>query len=180
MTVKQEVGKLNDPKEIKARAELAYEWIAKYSDGSQLKQYDDEKGLVYHFGHIDQDKIAEFVLVSNYEPRTEISINLLDGIFSINGRKVPYIRIGKTQVPLGLLIENRSVTSSWGNKTKLIYLRHVRRDFNMSAGTMTATIFYELGWEANIDGKQVKKTIHLSDHGRIAIPPNEYQGFKTL
>ena len=180
MTVKKEAGNISDPREKKARAELAYEWSAKYSDKTQLKQYDDKKGHVHHFGHIDQDKIVEFVLVSKYEPKTEIGINLLDGIFSINGRKVPYIKTGKTQIPLGLLIEGKSVTSSWGNKAKLIYLRHVRRDFKLGEGVMDTTIIYELGWEANVDGKQVKKTIHITDRGRIAIPQNEYRGFEEL
>lgn len=180
MTVIQEAGNINDPKEKKARAELAYEWIAKYSDGTELKQYDDEKGHVHHFGHIDQDKIVGFTLVSNYEPRTEIAIDLLDGIFSVNGRKIPYLKLGDTQIPLGLLIEGRSVTSSWGNKAKLIYLRHVKRDFKLGEGVMDVKIIYELGWEANVDGEQMKKTIHISDHGRIGIPQNEYQGFKEL
>jgi hypothetical protein len=173
-----EVGNINDPKEIKARAELAYEWIAKYSDDTQLLQYDEAKGHVNNFGHIDQDKIIEFILVSKYEPRTEVRVNLLDGLFSVNDRKI--LTLGKSQIPLGLLIENRNVTSSWGNKAKLIYLRHVRRDFKLGEGIMDTTITYELGWEANVDDKHEKHTILLSDHGRIAIPPDEYQGFESL
>lgn len=173
-------GDINDPKEIKTRQELAYEFVAKYSDGTLLKQYDEENGSVHHFGHIAQDKIVEFILVSKFKPTTEISVNLITGLFSINGKKVLYLQGKNTKIPLGLLIENRSVISSWGNKAKLIYTRHIRRDFNMGTGTTQTTILYELGWEADVDGKREKHTIVLQEGGRFAIPPNEYEGFKSL
>lgn len=177
----KQIGDLNDPKERKARAELAYEWIAKYRDGSELKQYDDELGHAHHFGHIDQDKINEFILVATREPQIgKMSVNLETGLFSINGRVMSHVQDSKSRIPLGLFIGDRSVTSSWGNKAKLIFAKHVRRDFNMGSGTMTVGILYEFGWEADVDGKHEKHTIIVDSHGRLAIPPDDFAGFKEL
>ena len=174
-------GDLHEKKEVKARAELAYEWVAKYKDGTELKQYDDTLLRAHHFGHIDQEKITEFILVATREPQIgKLSVNLETGLFSLNGRVMSHIRDGQSQIPLGLFIGNRSVTSSWGNKAKLIFLKHVRRDFHMGTGTTTVTILYEFGWEADVDGKHEKHTIIVDSHGRLAIPPDDFAGFEAL
>lgn len=175
-----EVGNLKDPKEKKTRRELAYEWIAKYKDGSQLKQYDDEEDLVYHFGHIDQEKIVEFVLISTFKPQVEVSVSLLSGLFAINGKDVYSLPNGEGDIPLGLFIGDRAITSSWGNKAKLIHLRHIRKDFKLGSGTVNTNILYELGWEAKVDDKQEKHRIILNERGQMAIPQDEFLGFVVL
>lgn len=174
------VGKL-DAQEQKARQELKYEWIVKNNDGTELRQYDDEKQLVYHFGHIDQDKAIEFTLESKTDPKFTVSVNLENGLFYINNKSVEKIQVGKTQVPLGLYFGNKKIVSSWGNKAKLIFVRHVKRDFNMGMGTVSATINYELGYEAKINGKHEKHTIVVDERGHFGIPITpEQQGFKAL
>jgi hypothetical protein len=173
-------GDLNNPKEKRAREELMYEWIAEYNDGTELRQFDDNLQEVYHFGHIDQDKIVNLTLISKHTPPIKISINLITGIFSFNGKEMPNINDGKNTIPLGLNLKDRDVKSSWGNKAKLIYVSHIRRDFNLGFGTMRVKILYELGWEADVDGKHQKHTIIIDSHGRLAIPPDEYIGFKPL
>ena len=179
MTIKP-IGKL-DAKEKIARQELKYEWIAKYYDDTELKQYDDKKQLVYHFGHIDRKKVNEFVLESKTEPKFTVSVNLETGLFYINNKPVEKILIEKTQVPLGLFFGNKEIVSTWGNKAKLIFVRHVRRDFNMGTGTVVAKINYELGYEATIDGKHEKHTIVIDEKGHFGIPITpEQQGFKAL
>jgi hypothetical protein len=176
------IGKLSDPKERTARGELHFEWIAKYNDGTELKQYDDEKGLVYHFGHIDQEKVVEFIIESTKaEKKFSIGVNLRDGLFYIDSKPVKEISDGKTHIPLGLFLIDKKVVSSWGNKAKLIFVRHIRRDFNMGTGTMTATVTYELGWEATVNGKQKKHTIIVDQRGHLGLPiTSEQEGFKTL
>lgn len=175
-------GNTTDPKEKKARAELHYEWLAKYLDGTELKQYDDEKGLVHHFGHIDREKVIEFIISSTKaEKKFMVSVDLKTGLFSINGQETKHINDGKTNIPLGLFLIDKKIVSPWGDKAKLIFFRHVRRDFIMGEGRMVATITYELGWEATVDGKQEKHTIIVDHRGHLGLPITpEQEGFKTL
>jgi len=175
-------GKTTDPKEKKARAELHYEWLAKYHDGTELRQYDDKKGLVHHFGHIDQEKVVEFIIESTKAAKKfTVGVSLETGLFSINGKEVRQIHDGKTNIPLGLFLVNKQVVSPWGDKAKLIFVRHVRRDFIMGEGRIGVTITYELGWEANVDGKQEKHTIIVDNRGHLGLPITpEQEGFKTL
>ena len=175
------IGQLNDPQERKARKELKYEWIAKYKDGSELKQYDEEAGLVHHFGHIDQEKIIEFVLESKTESKYTVSVNLITGLFYINGKPAKRIQVENTQVPLGLYFGNKKVVSPWGDKAKLIFVRHVERQFNMGQGTTNVKMLYELGYEVEIDGKHEKHTIVIDERGHFGIPMTpEQEGFKAL
>jgi len=179
MAIKQ-VGKL-DAQEREARQELKYEWIVKNNDGTELKQYDDKKQLVYHFGHIDRERAIEFILKSKTEPKFTVSVNLENGLFYINSKPVKEILVEKTKVPLGLYFGNKKIVSSWGNKAKLIYVRHVRRDFNMGTGVISTTINYELGYEAKVDGKHEKHTIVIDERGHFGIPiTSEQEGFKAL
>ena len=174
------VGKL-DGKEKKARKELKYEWIAKYNDGTELKQYDNEKQLVYHFGHIDREKVVEFILESKTEPKFTVSVNLESGLFYINGKSVKDILVDNIKIPLGLFFNDKKIVSSWGNKAKLIYVRHVRKDFNMGKGTVSTSMTYELGYEAKVDGKHEKHIIVIDERGHFGIPLTlEQQGFKVL
>ena len=179
MTTKP-VGKL-DAQERKARHELKYEWIAKYKDGVELKQYDDQKQLVYHFGHIDQERVIEFILESKTDPKSTISVNLESGLFCINKKPVEKIRVGKTLIPLGLSFGNKKIVSSWGNKAKLIFVRHVRKDFDVSTSGVSTKINYELGYEAEIDGSHQKHTIVVDERGHFGIPITlEQEGFMAL
>jgi len=140
------IGKTTDSKERQARAELHYEWLAKYQDGTELKQYDDKKGLVHHFGHIDQEKVVEFIIKSTKaEKLFTVSVSLKTGLFSIDGQEIKHISDDKTNIPLGLFLVDKQVVSPWGDKAKLIFVRHVRRDFIMSEGRMGVTITYEIG-----------------------------------
>jgi len=179
MTIKP-IGKLTVQEED-ARNELKYEWIAKYKDGSELRQYNDKAGLVHHFGHIDQEKIVEFILESKTEPKFTVSVNLLTGLFYINNKPVKKLQVENTHVPLGLFFGNKKVVSSWGNKAKLISFRHVEREYNMGLGTVNVKMTYELGYEAEIDGKHEKHTIVIDERGHFGIPMTpEQEGFKAL
>ena len=178
----------NEPKklteeEIKARKELVYEWKAKYKDGTELNEYDEEKQLVYHFGHIDQEKIYEFVLVPKRPHLYPVQINLETGMFLLDNKVFKELYNGKTSISLGLSLINKKIVSSWGNKAKLIFLRHVRRDFvpGPSGFGMNVEIIYELGWEAEVDDKHEKHVLLINEEGHLGIPPTpEQQGFKSL
>jgi hypothetical protein len=164
-----------------SRSELTYEWTAKYNDDTELKQYDDLAGEEHHFGHIDQDKIREFVLNSTKGQKLSVGVNLYNGLFYINNKPVDEIEIEGKRIRLGLFFGKRIVKSSWGNKAKLIYLRHVRRDFVLSENKMNVTITYEIGWEADVEGKHEKHTILIDDKGNLLLPVSpEQEGFSAL
>ena len=174
-------GKLSDPLERKARRELKYEWTALYGNKVELKQYDEKRGLVHNFRHIDQKKVQEFVLKSKTGMRFTISVNLLTGLFYINEKPVKEILIENTRIPLGLSFFGKRIESPWGRKAKLIYVRHVRRDFNMGFGTTSVAMTYELGYEAEVNGEHEKHTIVIDERGHFGIPMTlEQEGFKAL
>jgi hypothetical protein len=169
--------------EKRNRTELAFEWVARYKDGTELKQYDDSKQLVNHFGHIDQDKIYEFELVPKRNGLFPVTVNLETGLFFIDGKKFTEVFQGETRIPLGLFLSDKKVTSSWGNKAKLICFRHVRRDFvpGPEGFYMKASVVFEIGWEATVDGKHEEFKLLIDEDGKLGIPQSfEEQGFKRL
>ena len=166
-----------------SRSELSYEWTAKNSDGTELKQYDDLAGEEHHFGHIDQDKVREFVLESTKGESLSVAVNLYNGLFYINNKPVDQIEIEGKRISLGLFFGNKIVKSSWGNKAKLIYLRHVRRDFapGEMGFAMKVSMTYEIGWEAEVEGKHEKFTIIIDNNGHLLLPVDpSTEGFAAL
>jgi hypothetical protein len=169
--------------ELNNRRELVYEWVAYYKGNTVLKQYDDEKQLAYHFGHIDQDKIYEFELVPTKEGLNPVKVNLETGLFYIDGKPFKELFAGETRIPLGLFFGDKKVVSPWGNKAKLIYVRRVRRDFVPSSEGfgMQVSMIYEIGWEADVEGNHEKHVLLVDEKGHLGIPPTlEQQGFKAL
>lgn len=174
--------KLTDEEKI-ARNELAYEWLVNYKDGTELKQYNDEEQLTYHFGHIDQERIVEFEIVPKKDNLYPIKVNLETGMFFIDNKPFLELYKGDTRIPLGLYLSDKNVISSWGNKAKLIYLRHIRRDFvpDETGFRMKVSMIYEIGWEATVDGKHEKYILMIDEDGKLSIPATfEEQGFKSL
>ena len=174
--------KLNE-KEINNRHELAYEWVARYNDGIELKQYDDKEQVVHQFGEIDQDKIYEFELVPQRDNLFPVKVNLETGLFTIDNK--PFIELyqGGKKIPLGLDLVGKEVNSPWGNKAKLIYNRHMRRDFvpNESGFGMQVSVIFEIGWEATVNNEHEKYLLEVDEQGRLGIPATfEQQGFKAL
>ena len=111
----------NEPKklteeEIRTRKELVYEWKAKYKDGTELNEYDEEKQLAYNFGHIDQEKIYEFVLVPKRPHLYPVQINLETGLFLLDNKVFKELVTEFTTF---------SITSTWGNK--MLITNYVRR-----------------------------------------------------
>jgi len=170
-------------KEKQARQELFFEWVVHYKDNTVLNQYDNEKQLVYNFGHIDQEKIYEFELVPKKNNLNPVKVSLETGLFYIDNKPFKELFAGETRIPLGLFLKDKKVVSSWGNKAKLIFVRHIKRDFapNPLGYGMQVSIIYEIGWEANVNDKHEKHVLLIDEKGNLAIPPTlEQQGFKAL
>ena len=167
----------------RARSELSYEWICKYDDGTELRQYDDIHDEEYNFRHIDQGKLVEFALVSKSDPSKSFSINVKNGVFSIDGKEITEITVNNQPVSLGFRFSDKDkVESKIGNKAAVIYYRRVQRAVNPfdgmafgkvleMASTNLLGMWYFIGWEATINGTYYKFEIAFDSHGNLMIPP---------
>lgn len=171
------------PSQISDRNELCFEWKANYNDGSYLSEYDDLNFESHHFGHIDKDRVKSFELIPTRTNLFKVSVDLSTGLFEVDGKPFTEVYRGEEKILLGKDISGKNVRSSWGNKPKLIFVRHVRRDFVPSdAGfAMEASVIYEIGWEADVDDIHEKYTLLINEEGKLGIPQSfEEQGFKAL
>jgi len=112
---------------------MVMKWIAHYDDGTKLHQFKDDKENL--FGDIDQEKLETFTIGSPYK---QITVNLVDGTFDINGNKLEI--------------------DGYSNKEKkyrLIYFRRV----SMSLGTngdSNKSVKSFIGYQITIDDKNYK------------------------
>ena len=169
--------------EITARNVLIFEWVAHYKDGTVLKQYDDEKQLVYHFGLIDQEQISSFEIVPKKEGLFSIRIDLEKGLFYIDDKLITELFMGETRVALGLSGFDGVITSTWGNKAKPFFWRHMRRDFVQGdyGFEMKVSVIYEIGWEGDVEGEHKKFSLIVNEDGSLGVPKTfEDEGFKLL
>jgi len=162
----------------KARSELDFEWLARYNDSSVLRQFDDEKNEEHHFGHIDQERLREFVLVSRQDPLKTLHVNLQNGLFFLNGKVLEKINVDGKEISLGHMFLGAEV-----EKKKLIYFRRVRRDFDMGTGKVKATIAYITGYEVTLtNGESFKEVLQINPNGTITLyeDPEKEEGFTRL
>lgn len=138
------------------RKDLAYEWVAEYTDGTSTKQYDDEADLEHHFGHIDQSKLSKLSLVGSRENGT-YTMDYETGLFYNNGKKL--------EVGLDYSGKDFSV--------KPILFRRVQRLLLNDMSTAGVRIVYFLGWEGTVDGEKEKHGLQIFEDGTFAIPPED-------
>jgi len=153
--------------EKEACNELNYYWIAKYSDGTELRQFDFENDIENHFGKVNKEMLVEFVLEKKDKSKT-FSINLKTGLFSINGKEVDKIKINNEEKALGKRISEKE-------KVKIIYFRRVLRTINtLKKDFYLNNIFHFLGWHGIINGKHEKFEIAISNNtDELMIPPKD-------
>lgn len=142
--------------------QLVFEWIAKYNDGTELKQFNLETNTLYHFGHIDQDKLIEIIL-KNRKSDQNFSVNLKTGLFSINGEVVT--KIGEENLGLDLTSKTYQI--------KPILFRRVKRLFNTAIFVKATIVTYFLGWEGIVDNKREKCGLQIFEDGTYALPPKD-------
>jgi hypothetical protein len=167
--------------DLGTRSELSFEWIAKYEDGTELRQYDDENDLEYHFGFVDQGRLSEFVLVSRTDHSKTFSVSLKTGLFSRNGTVLEKVTVDGKEISLGLLISaGDKVQSSLGNRLKPIYYRRTQRESHVTLdnqGILIAVtgnlrqMYHFIGWEGTVNGKFYKFEAALTHKGELYMPP---------
>ena len=85
---------------------LEFEWLVKYTDGTELKQFEGE--IDHHFGHIDLQKIKSVEFISNFnwptdmaEKRIIVRLNWETGMFEFtNGFASQEVRAKCCVAPL--------------------------------------------------------------------------------
>jgi len=143
-------------------SQMVYEWVAKYTDGTELKQYDKENKKLFHFGYIDQDKLTELVL-NHKKTNQSFSVNVKTGLFSINGEVVK--KVGKESLGLDLTDKTYQI--------KPILFRRVKRLFNTAMFVKATTMTYFLGWEGVVEDKKEKHGLQIFEDGTYALPPKD-------
>ena len=108
-------------------------WIAKYEDGTLFHQFDDDKENL--FKDIDQERLKVFTIGSPYK---QISVDLTNGIFDLNG--------------VNLEIDN---ISNRDEKYRLIYFRRVQMSLGTD-GSSGRSVKSFVGFQITIDGKNHK------------------------
>lgn len=111
-------------------------WIAKYSDGTELHEIDEQQHE-HLFGEIDQDKLVRFIIRSNGR---ELHLDLKTGIIWLDGMK--RLNFGFQQ-----------------DKKRLIYFKRHRKYIGPNNPGPQVVEF--LGWQATVEGKNVKRILGL-------------------
>ena len=164
--------------EIIARQEQYYEWIAYYDDGTYLKQYDDKKQLVYHFGFVNLDKIIAFELIPKNNKLLPIKIDLKEYSFYVGNKLKKEIFTLKKIINLQELIDTE-IKSNLDIKIKPLFWRHVEREFNQN--NMKVSIIYEIGFEYILGIENKKISIFIDKDGNLGVPETfEEKGFKQI
>jgi len=112
---------------------MAMKWIAKYKDGTSLHQFSDGKENL--FKDINQEKLEVFTIGSPYK---QVSVNLVDGTFDVNG----------TIVSIDGL-------SNRDEDYRLIYFRRVQASLGTD-GSSSRIVKSFIGYQITIDGKNRK------------------------
>ena len=132
---------------------LELHWICQYEDGSTLEQFEkDGKENLFQKVLDTQDKIRFFTLVN---PKIHITYTV--------DLKFGLIFVGQIQ-PLELETKgNKDI------KYRLINFRRVTRDFGSTMKALSVSRLYFLGWQATVNGKNIKRLMQIHPDGRVII-----------
>ena len=125
---------------------LKYLYTVTYLDGSEYQQNPEDKSVSDEkrscFFDIDQDKVALFTLKGDGH---EYSVNLVDGVFSVDG------------VPFQMHEEEL-----YG--FRLIFWRNHTHSFNVGAEKSEETsheTVYRMGWQCTVDGTNHQRVMQI-------------------
>jgi len=139
---------------------LAYKWVAQFSDGTEVSQFDESGENEVLFKEVRDKDINCFWLVNTQTNNREFAVNLRNGKFFMFGKWIMVADGDK------LLSNLESL------KYRLIYFRQVTREFaGMSGPEMSCTKVFFIGWQTNdpITGQNIKRLLQVHDSNTIAI-----------
>jgi len=136
--------------------DLKIHWLAQFSDGSQLKQFETNgKENLFRSVLDRQNDLVKFILFHT-EKSLHLTLDLKLGIIYINNIQMP-------QPELLSNVDDR-------NRKRLIYFRRCRMEISQSGKEIKTDVIYFLGYQWNNEaGKNFKKVIQISDEGNIII-----------
>lgn len=138
-----------------ATTPLKIHWLAQFSDGSQLKQFDNGKENLFCAVLDRQNDLVKFILFHT-EKSLRLTLDLKLGVIYINN----------VQMPQPELLSN---VDSRDNK-RLIYFRRITKEIAQTGNVIKTTVLYFLGYQYNnLAGKNFKRIIQISDNGDVII-----------
>lgn len=135
----------------------AFHWRAQFTDGSTLKQF-DENGE-HGFGEIQdkEDALTSFWLdFQNNNYSVSIGVDLTDGSFNIND----------------FTIEPMLDDVKWKDLNvdfRVIYFRRNRRHYTAEMLPLGHDIDYFIGWQTTYEGKNYKRILKIGADGTIGM-----------
>jgi len=132
---------------------LKLHWLATFTDGSQLKQFNNDKENLFRQVLNKQNDLRYFSLYHTQKD-LKFSVDLKLGIIYIN----------KQQIPEAELLFNSN------RRNRLIYFRRITHELTVFGQITDTKIIYFLGFQYNnLAGKNFKKLIQIDDEGNIII-----------
>lgn len=138
---------------------LKIHWLAQFSDGSQLKQFEtDGKENLFREVLNRQNDLTKFILFHT-EKSLRLTLDLKLGVIYINN----------IQMPQPELLVNADIK----NNKRLIYFRRITKELSSFKGTVSdtnTTVLYFLGYQyLDKNGHNKKRIIQISDNGDVII-----------
>jgi len=135
---------------------LKIHWLAQFSDGSQLKQFETNGEENLFRGVLDrQNDLVRFILFHT-EKSLRLTLDLKLGVIYINNIQMP-------QPELLSNVDDR-------NRKRLIYFRRCKMEISQSGQQIKTDVIYFLGYQCNDKtGKNFKKIIQIDDKGNLVV-----------
>lgn len=141
---------------------LKYLFTATFEDGSQIRQtledrseLEPEKRSAFYdvLKRAETTPLVSFALTEHERPGTTFSVDLRDGHFEHNG--VAF------DVSDGLDSNEKGTISAWSHRQIVFWRRHTHEVRVADGAELNHSIRYDLGWQANVGGKNYQRIIHI-------------------
>lgn len=137
----------------------AFHWRAEFTDGSVLKQFEDD-GTPHSFAEVQdrEDDLVYFWLELQDTPSPlNIGVSLVDGKFNVN------------EFEIESLHDDSYPWVRHNPKFRVINFRRVRQHFNEQMYETTRDTDYFIGWQITHEGKNYKKLLKIGADGTFGM-----------
>jgi len=134
---------------------LKLHWLATFTDGGQIKQFDGKKENSFR-QVLDRQNDLRYFTLYHTEKDLKFSVDLELGIIYINKQQIP-----EKELLIYLKTKNK----------RLVYFRRIAKEIGTVNGkTLNTKIIYFLGFQYNDKmGKNFKKIIQINDEGNLIV-----------
>jgi len=135
---------------------LKIHWLAQFSDGSQLKQFETNGKENLFRGVLNrQNDLVKFILFHT-KKSLRFTLDLKLGVIYINALQMP-------QPELLSDVDDK-------NRKRLIYFRRCKMEIGQLGQQIKTNVIYFLGYQWNNEtGKNFKRIIQISESGDVII-----------